>query len=389
MTPPHHCFALRLAAAVSWRRRARTLAAVIIVTVVILVFASAFPDRAIADDANRSVDGGSATGASSGETGGAPASAESPDLSALDAFHAVQEANRRLRAGEADRALELYDHAARRQPDAREIALGRGLAHYAKQEFDLAKEEFLKAAAGKNDPLAADAAYAASVCDHAAALASAGDAKPAMSKLENAMRGYRDLLSAHPDHASARDADRKAAAMWRELKRQLQQQSQQQKNDSDRQDQQSEPSSEPRSQDSQQSSDKQQDKQQQTSESNPSESEEKNQQQASQADASDREQPQKDAAAQQQTEQSESQNASQQNEQQSPDAKEAQAKQDSESDQQPQDPRQVQAEKEEKEASREQAERKLREMMQAVRQRRKDHRETQPPVQVAPVDKDW
>lgn len=309
------------------------------------------------------------------QTVGDPAAPGAPDLSRLDAFHAVQEANKKLLSGDADRALKLYDVAAKQQPDAREVALGRGLGHYAKQEFDLAKDEFLKAAAGKNDGLGADAAYAAAACDHAAALGAQGDPKGAVSKLENAMRGYRDVLSTHPEHPSARDADRKAAMTWRNLKQQMQQQQQKQeqdKNQSEKQDDQ-EQKDQDKSQDSQKASEKKEDQQKQQSKQNQDSEQNQNQQQQA---SSEQQQDQKDAAAR--------------NDEEKQDQKDADAKQDSDLSKDPQESREAKAMKEQKEeASREQAERKLREMMQAVRQRRKDHRETQQPVQVMPVDKDW
>ncbi len=297
-----------------------------------------------------------------------------PDLSHLDAFHAVQEANRKLLSGDADRALELYDQAAKHEPDAREVALGRGLGHYAKQEFDLAKNEFLKAAAGKNDGLGADAAYAAAACDHAAALASQGDPKPAVSKLENAMRGYRDVLSTHPEHPSARDADRKAATTWRELKRQLQEQQQKQqqnKDKGDKQDDQEKKEEEQQKQDSQKDSEKKDQDQKQDSQQKQDSEQKQDQQQQQSSQQSD---PNKDE------QQKQSSSEQQQKEQEPSESKQSEKE----------DEKEAQAMKEQKEdVSREQAERKLREMMQAVRQRKKDHRETKQPVQVMPVDKDW
>jgi len=299
-------------------------------------------------------------------------SSVAPDLDRLDAFHAVQEANQKLLSGDADRALELYDEAAKHEPDAREVALGRGLGHYAKQEFDLAKDEFLKAAAGKNDGLGADAAYAAAACEHAAALASQGDPKPAVSKLENAMRGYRDVLSTHPEHPSARDSDRKAATTWRELKRQLQQQQQKQQQNKDKNDKQDdqEKKEEQQKQDSQEDSEKQnKDQEQDSQQKQDSERKQDQQQQSSQKNDPKKDEQQQQASSEQQQEKqdpSESKKSEKEHE------KEAQA---------------IKEQKED--VSREQAERKLREMMQAVRQRKKDHRETKQPVQVMPVDKDW
>ncbi len=250
-----------------------------------------------------------------------------PKFVELDAPQAVREGNSRLTNGQPDKALEAYRYAEELEPDAREIAFVEGLAHYDLKEFDAAREAFRKAALG-NGPLADDALYSLGVSDHAEALANIeGDPKAALGLLESAMRRYHDVLARQPEHAAARDANFKAAHMWRQLKQQLEQQEQQQ-------DQEQEPNDEDAEQ-------QQQDQQQQGQ------------------DEKDQEQQQSDASEEPQDEQ-----------------------------QQEQQQQQSQAEKQEQ-VSREQAERRLREMMQAVRDRKKRRREHVPNVPIAPVDKYW
>lgn len=266
----------------------------------------------------------------------APAGDEpAPVVADLDAHQAVRQGNRRLIEGNPTDALEAYRHAEGLQPDAREIAFVRGLAHYELDELDQAREAFQRAATSTNNSLADDALYSLSTCDHAEALESLDNPELALSMLESAMRRYQNVLANRPDHKAARDANLKAASMWRELKEQLQQQQDQQ-------------------QDSEQSNEDSEDQQ-------PQEQDDSEQQQDSQPDQS-----------QDQDQQQESQQQPDPNDQ----AEEQQEQQDSKAEQQ-------------ERVSREQAERKLREMMQAIRERKKVRREAVQTIPVAPVDKDW
>ena len=251
-----------------------------------------------------------------------------------------------LKAGDAASALEHYRQAETAQPSAREIAFDRGLGHYALGQFDEARQAFEKAAGGEGDALADDAVYSAGACDHAEAFASGANPKAALSKLESAMQRYQSVLSRRPEHQAARDANYKAASMWRELKQKLQQQKQQQQqNDQQDQNQQDE------NQEKQQPSEQQKESEQQEQQSA------ENQQQQSQEQQAEKQQ---SASAEQKDNQDEQ-------------SKEAQAKE----------------EEQKEDVSREQAERKLREMMQAVRDRKKLRREEVRKVPISPVEKDW
>ncbi len=252
------------------------------------------------------------------------------DLSQLDARQAVREGNRQLTGGHPAEALEAYRHAEQLEPDSREIAFVEGLAHYDLKKFDQAREAFRRAAAPADDSLADDALYSLGVSDHAEALDSLdGNPKLALSLLENAMRRYHNVLAKRADHKAARDANFKAASMWRELKQQLEQQQQQQQ-DKNQNEENGEQERQERDEDGQQGQPQYREEQQQ-------------------------QQQQSDAAEQ-------------------PEDKEQQ--------------QQSQAEKQEQ-VSREQAERRLREMMQAIRDRKKVRRQRMPTLTIAPVDKDW
>ncbi len=250
-----------------------------------------------------------------------------PEFRELDAPQAVRKGNTHLTNGQPDKALEAYRYAEELEPDAREISFVEGLAHYDLKEFDAAREAFRRAALG-NDSLADDALYSLGVSDHAEALANIeGNPQAALGLLEGAMRQYHDVLQRQPEHAATRDANFKAAHMWRQLKQQMEQQQQQQEQDQD-----------------QEENDEDKEKQQQ--------------------------------------DQQQGQNEEDQEQQESDDSQQPQDEQQQEQQQQSQADKQEQV-------SREQAERRLREMMQAVRDRKKRRREQVPNVRIAPVDKDW
>ncbi len=268
---------------------------------------------------------------------------ELPDLFDLNARRAVREGNRLLTNGKPQIALQAYDYAGKLRPEAREIDFVRGLAHFDRRELDEARQAFRKVSASGNDALAHDALYGLGTCDHVEALDSvAQDPQLALSLLENAMKRYHEVLTRRPDHQAARDANRKAALMWRELKRQLQEQ-QQQKNDGE-----CDNSQEKENEDSEKDQRQQQNEQEQ--------------QQDSQTPTPNQQQ------QEQQQRQQESPQPQQEQQEQQQQASEAQ---------------------QQEQASREQAERKLREMMQAQRQRNKIRPQQVQRIPVSPVDKDW
>ncbi len=269
-----------------------------------------------------------------------PADSES-EFTSLDARTAVREGNHRLQEGEPDRALAAYDHADQLQPEAREIALVQGLAHYDLKEYDQARAAFERARGLRDDALAADALYSLAATDHAEALGQTDDPKLAMSLLESGMRRYHQVLDEQPTHRLAREANFKAASMWRQLKQLIEQQPQEQQDcDKDNQDQDEE---------------KEGDKEKQQSKSDEDGNEE---QQADQQENSDEQQDQQNQA-------------------------------DESSEQDKQQEQEQSAARKKDEVSREQAQRQLREMIQALRQRKKARRETVTRIPVAPVDKDW
>lgn len=285
---------------------------------------------------------------------GAPADEEPAGLERFDARAAVQYGNERLIQGDAPQALEAYKHAEDLRPDALEIPFVKGLGHYALGEYEPAREAFEKAALSKRRKLADDAIYSVGTTFHAEALESQAEPQVAIEKLENALQRYQSVLASQSDHAPARDAIVKAAAMRRQLIRMLEQQ-QQQNQDQDKQNNEDNPEDQ---QQQQQGQDQNQDDEQEQSES----------QQEQSADESDDQQDQQQSA--QQDEEQEAQSAQQQEDDEQREMQESQAEQ-------------------QEQNSREQAQRRLREMMQNIQERQKRRREKPQPFRVVPVDKDW
>lgn len=230
--------------------------------------------------------------------------------------------------------MKAYKRAEELEPDAPEIAFVEGLAHYDLKEFSEAREAFLKAAASADYALADDALYSLGTCDHVEALEAADNPQAALGLLESAMRQYHNVLANQPDHQAARDANFKAASMWRQIKQQLQQQPQPQQSQDGNEDE---------------------DKQEQEQESSPRD----------QQDGDEEPQPQE----------TDEQQGDQQDPQQ-PSSGEKETDPQSAAEQQEQIPR-------------EQARRKLREMMQALRDRQKLRKQRVPTLPATPVDKDW
>lgn len=263
----------------------------------------------------------------------------------VPASRSVREGNRFLQGGNPAAALERYREAKLVEPTAREIAFDEGLAHYALGEFDEARESFDRGAAGEADALADDAVYSAGTCDHTQALGQGADPKQSLGKLEDAMQRYQSVLSRRPEHQAARDANRKAATLWREIKQQMQQQEQSQDQSQDGESQQREEQSESQQQQEQQQKQQQDESHEQQSSASQQEQQEKTQEQQASAD-----QPPENGEEEQQA---------------------------------------AEAREKEEEVSREQAERKLREIMQAMKDRNKHRREEVRRAPPSPVEKDW
>lgn len=256
----------------------------------------------------------------------------------LSARAAVREGNAKLLEGDAVTALDAYSHAEELRPHAPQIPFAQGLAHLAQKDFDAARDAFRAVAASDNARLANDALYSLGVSYHLEAMENSENPKQAVEKLESAMARYREVLASAPNHAAARESDYKAAAMRRQLKQLLEQQQQQdQQGDQEEQEEDRQQSDQ-----EQQEGGQQQDQEQQSSDQ---QQEEGDQQQQQSADKSN---------------------------------------DDSEEE------KQQQAQKsEEEEISREQAERQLREMMQAIRERQKKRKSNVRKVSLPPVERDW
>lgn len=175
----------------------------------------------------------------------------------------VEEGNRLFLQGDIASAIEKYRQALPACPDSHELAFDIGLAHLQLGEYDAAKESLRKAALSKNRELADNARFALGLCDHAQALKTVPlDPSSALNHAQNAIRQYHDVLTHNPNHAAARDAWRKGAALWRYLQEQqppASQSSQRDDDDSERPEQEPDQSEEQNPRQDQQSSPSSQD----------------------------------------------------------------------------------------------------------------------------------
>ncbi len=268
----------------------------------------------------------------------------------------VREGNKLLLDDKADLALEKYDLAKTLAPEAREIAFAEGLSHFKLGDYATAREEFSQVAGSAGDALADDALYSKGTCDHAEALASSENPEQAMGKLESAMRTYRDVLGRNPNHQAARDANFKAASMWRQIKKQMEQQKQEQKKDGEGDDD-NEKKDDQEKQDQQEQNDEKSDEDQEQSDQQESEDQQKEDQESSESEQDQKEKEQK----QEQSKSDEQKESDQQQAQQS----------------------------EEEQVSQEQAERKLREMLQELKDRQKARKKPVKRVPPPRGGKDW
>lgn len=261
------------------------------------------------------------------------------EFAGLSAREVMREGNRRLIDGKADGALGAYDQAAKLLPDAREIAFGRGLAHFDLKHFDDARTAFEQVAVEGTDSLATDAQYGIGASDHMEAIENTDNPELAISLLESAMRRYHRVLAEDPKHQGALDANYKAASVWRRIKQMQEQQEKQQSDEGEEGDEQEE------NKDKQKSDEKNDQDQQQKDSDDENSDQEKSDEQQQESDSSDK---QDEKKAEQQS-----------------------------------------AQQKEQKVSQEQAQRQLREMMQALRERQKARQAQVIKMPVTPVDKDW
>jgi len=292
-----------------------------------------------------------ATGAGEEQNGAA--------IEQLDAREAVHHGNQLLINGDAPTALEAYNRAEDLRPEASEIPFVKGLGYYALKQYDKARDAFERAALSKNRALADDATYSVGTTYHAEALENTADPQAAIEKIENAMQRYQQVLASEPQHVEARDSIVKAASMRRRLKQMLEQQQQKQE----------------QNQDQDQQNDEEQKEDQQPQDGQGENDQDKQQQGESQQDQSD------DKAQDQQSDQT--------GRQQEDESRETESLQNEQKQEEEPEQGQESEAQQQEQTSHEQARRRLREMMQNIRERQK-HRRPQPePLSVPPVDKDW
>jgi Ca-activated chloride channel homolog len=189
-----------------------------------------------------------------------------PFLTGFDLFMRrdpnVEEGNKHLAAGHADKALEAYDKAATALPDEPIVRFNRGTALYQSGKFAEAQKEFLRATESRDTALKADAYY------------NMGNSLMKQERFKDALDAYKHTLSLRRDDRRAKWnlelAHRRLKEQEQKKQQEQQQQSQDQKDQKDQKDQ---------NQKDQQAKDEQQKKEQQQQQEQQAKSEEQKKEQ--------------------------------------------------------------------------------------------------------------
>jgi len=105
----------------------------------------------------------------------------------------VEQGNAAMQAGKAEEALAHYDKAVAKLPAEPGVHLDRGSALYALSRFDEARQEFLRATEGGQDPAVKGAAFR-----------NLGNALSKLDKHKEAVEAYKRALALRPDDKAAK-----------------------------------------------------------------------------------------------------------------------------------------------------------------------------------------
>lgn len=176
-----------------------------------------------------------------------PLPARAADLP-RDVAKMIQEGNDFLAQDKPKEALEVFDKALAKAPEAAEIAFNRGVALYRLGHFDQAQSAFQDSMKRERPDLEARAKYNLARTAHASALARKDDPEGAVNDLTRAIGFYNDALALKADDADAAKNLDLARRMQEFLQRKLAQQQQEQPSSqpsSQPSDENNEPSSQP------------------------------------------------------------------------------------------------------------------------------------------------
>jgi Ca-activated chloride channel family protein len=257
----------------------------------------------------------------------------------------VERGNERLRANDANGALQSYDRAARALPNEAGVQLNRGLALLAANDLAQAREALLRA----TDPQAPRELRADAYYDLGLAFYREGDALAATEDHQGAQAQFREAVDAFRRSLRLRPGDRQTAwnlelALRRireEQERQEQQEQEQQEQQDQQQDQQQQDQQQQdqQQQDQQQQDQQQQDQQQQDQQQQDQQQQDQQQQDQQQQDQQQQDQQQQDQQQQDQQQQDQQQQDQQQQDQQQQDQQQQdQQQQDQQDQQQGEDP---------------------------------------------------
>jgi Ca-activated chloride channel family protein len=166
----------------------------------------------------------------------------------------IEQGNKELTAGHADKALEAYDRAVQALPEEPIAHYDRGVALYQLGKFPEAAKEFQRASEGHDASVKADAYY------------NMGNAELKQERFKEALDAYKHTLGLRPDDRRAKWNLELALRKLQEQKQQQQRQQQQSQNEQKKDDKQQQQQQQQQAQQDQQKQQEQQQQQQQQQE---------------------------------------------------------------------------------------------------------------------------
>ena len=234
----------------------------------------------------------------------APAPAQSR-LSAGETAGEINAANKLLREGKVDEALEAFRHVVPGDQQRDELNYNMAVAEYRKGNIDAAEKLFSEVAGTSGSAISANSRYNLGNCQYAKAVQVAEQDTPAaIENLRNAVSHYRGALRGNSNNPDARANIELAGALIRKLEQEQQKQEEQKKPDQqqqDKEDKTNKDQQQDQKEQPEQKDDSQQDSEQQKSDSNDTKSDQQKEAEqtdpnkSSTSDKPKKDEPEKDA----------------------------------------------------------------------------------------------
>jgi Ca-activated chloride channel family protein len=221
----------------------------------------------------------------------APASAQSR-LSEMETASEINAANKLLRDGKVDEALEAFRHVVPGDGQRSELNYNMAVAEYRKGNIDAAEKLFGEVAGTSAPTISSNSRYNLGNCQYTKAVQVAAQDRPtAIEHLRNAVSHYRGALRGNSNNPDARANIELAGALIRKLEQEQKQQQEEQ----EKQEQEQEQEQPEQKDDSQKGSEPQKSDSNDSKSDQQKEEDQKDQSEASASDKSNKEEQEKDA----------------------------------------------------------------------------------------------